>query len=73
MSEEVKAILSLCWKGDQPMATNFIIGETYIHKDKKLTMTEDTYNELIEVQKEMPIKIFRNNKLVNVVGLRKSN
>lgn len=72
LSHEAHTILSICWDGDEPRGTSFIIGDTYSFQGTEFKPTEDTYDELFSNQNKQPrpYKVLRFGKVVNVVGGR---
>ncbi|MNK57589.1 hypothetical protein D3C87_766480 [compost metagenome] len=70
LSHEAHTILSFAWKDETPMATNFIIDNTYEVNGTKLKPTENTYEELVKYQEvtNKPYKLARTGKIVNVTG-----
>ncbi|MGM1044732.1 MAG: hypothetical protein ACQEXX_01160 [Bacillota bacterium] len=72
LSHEAHTILSICWDGDEPRGTTFVIGDTYNFKGVEFKTTEMTYEELLAHQEvsKRPFKIVRFGKVVNVIGKR---
>ncbi|WP_431785931.1 hypothetical protein [Paenibacillus lactis] len=72
LSHAAHTVLSICWDGDEPRSTSFIIGDTYSFKGTEFKPTEDTYDELVKNQEmsNKPYKVVRFGKVVNVIGKR---
>lgn len=72
LSHAAHTILSICWEGEEPRGTSFVIGDTYNFRGTEFIATEDTYDELVLNQNKQPksYKVMRFGKVVNVVGGR---
>lgn len=70
MSHAAHTILSVCWEGDEPRGTSFVIGDTYNFRGTEFKATEETYDELFKNQEltNKPYKVIRFGKVVNVMG-----
>ncbi|WP_326400909.1 hypothetical protein [Paenibacillus ottowii] len=74
LSREAETLLNLCWVGNEPRSTTFLVGEKMIFNGIEFKPTEETYDELFEYQQHSirPYKIEKFGKFVNLTG-RKVN